>query len=57
MTDDSQHEELIDWLQEEGYGVEEIAKILVKVRQYDLEIMHDSIMDSIAQGGFDLTKE
>ena len=56
MSDNSQLKELIEWLQEQGYGAEEIDKILNQVRQYDVETMHDSIMDSIAEGKIDLTK-
>jgi hypothetical protein len=56
MSDSSQHQELIQWLKGEGYGEEEIEKILHQVRQYDDETIHDSIMDSIARGSIDLTK-
>jgi len=56
MSDDSQHEELIQWLKGEGHGEEDIAKIMDRVRQYDVETMHDSIMDSIAMGKIDLAK-
>lgn len=56
MSDSSQHQELIQWLKDEGYGTGDIDKILQKVRQYDDETMHDSVMDSIARGSIDLKK-
>ena len=55
MADDI-HEELVQWLKDEGYGQSEIEKILERVKQYDTETMQDSIMDSIARGNIDLTK-
>ena len=43
-----------DLLREMGHSDEEIAKILVKLQEYEKETQLDSIMDSIGHGGFDL---
>ncbi len=41
---------LIEWLKQRGQTEEEIERILAKVRQYDEQTMHDSVMDSIGSG-------
>jgi hypothetical protein len=51
-----QHEyiELTEYLRGLGQTDAEIEKILARVRKYEVETQHDSIMDSIGNGTFDL---
>ena len=51
---ESRHEELVAWLTERGHSPEEIAKILAKVAQYDVETVSGSIFDSIDSGDFNI---
>jgi hypothetical protein len=51
---DSSHQELISWLQEQGYTPEETGKILQKLDEYDQQTLHESIFDSIADGRLNL---
>jgi hypothetical protein len=37
-----------------GHSADEIEKILARVRAYEDQIQHDSIMDSIGDGSLDL---
>lgn len=46
--------ELTRFFEERGHSPEEVRKIMGKVRQYDRITTHDSIMDSIAAGGFSI---
>ena len=46
--------ELRELLQEQGHSVEEIERILVRVRRYERETQLDSIMDSIGSGQLSL---
>jgi hypothetical protein len=55
MTDPSEYEELTEFLRGEGHNDAEINAILTRVRQYETETQHDSIMDSIGNGTLDLT--
>jgi hypothetical protein len=54
MADTREYKELIEYLQHEGHSAADIEKILARVRQYEFETQHDSIMDSIGGGTFDL---
>jgi hypothetical protein len=54
MADHTEYEEIIEWLQDKGYGEATIEKILNRIRQYDQETEHDSVMDSIADGRMSL---
>jgi hypothetical protein len=54
MADPREYEELKDYLRGLGQTEAEIKKILVRVRQYELETQCDSIMDSIGNGTFDI---
>jgi hypothetical protein len=54
MSDDGWYNELVDFLESKGYTEDEVAKILDQVKQYDLQTQHDSVMDSLDGGGFDL---
>lgn len=56
MPDDQEYPELIEYLRGLGQTDVEIEKIMVRVRQYELETRHDSIMDSIGNGTFDIAK-
>ena len=55
MAGSNEYEELTDYLRAEGHSDVEIEKILVRVRQYELETQHDSIMDSIGNGTLNLS--
>jgi hypothetical protein len=54
MAENQEYEELIAYLRNEGHSEVEIDKIMVRVRQYEFETQHDSVMDSIGAGTFDL---
>jgi hypothetical protein len=54
MSDSHEYDELTQYLRAEGYSDTQIDSILVRVRQYEFETQHDSIMDSIGNGTFDL---
>ncbi len=54
MSDVYQYAELVALLKEEGYNEEQIDKILEKVRVYEHKMGIDSVMDSLANGTFDL---
>lgn len=54
-AEDSRHQELVEWLREQGHNQDEIEKILVKVAEYDAQTLHESVFDSISRGQFDLS--
>ena len=54
MADNQEYAELIEYLRAEGHSNVEIEKILVRVRQYEVQTQRDSIMDSIGNGTLDL---
>ena len=54
MSDAHEYDELTQYLRGEGYSDTQIDAILVRVRQYEFETQHDSVMDSIGNGTFDL---
>ena len=56
MPDDQEYPELIEYLRGLGQTEAEIEKIMARVRQYEFETRHDSIMDSIGNGTFDIAK-
>lgn len=54
MADPNEYVELTEYLRGLGQTDSEIEKILLRVKQYEIETQHDSIMDSIGNGTFDL---
>ncbi len=52
---DPRHQELVEWLREQGHNPNEIEKILAKVAEYDAQTLHESVFDSINRGHFDLS--
>lgn len=55
MTNPEQrHARLIAWLEDQGHSAEEIDKVLARVAEYDDEMLHDSVFDSIEAGKFDI---
>jgi hypothetical protein len=56
MADRDEYKELTDYLRSEGHLDIEVEAILARVRQYEVEMQHDSIMDSIGNGTLDLAK-
>ena len=54
MATNEAYPELIEYLRSQGLTDTQIDTILVRVRQYEVETQHDSIMDSIGNGTFDL---
>ena len=54
MANEHEYAELTEYLRGKGHTDAEIEAILVRVRQYEVETQHDSIMDSIGNGTFDL---
>lgn len=55
-ANDPRHQELVEWLREQGHNPDEIGKILAKVAEYDAQTLHESVFDSIGRGHFDLSK-
>ena len=53
---ETQHAQLIAWLQDQGHSTEEIQKIIAKVNEFDERTMHESVFDSIGAGSLDLAK-
>ncbi|MGF1580254.1 MAG: hypothetical protein ACFCD0_12900 [Gemmataceae bacterium] len=49
-----QYAELVALLKEEGHSAETIDAILEQVKEYEKKTGIDSVMDSIANGTFDL---
>jgi hypothetical protein len=56
MSRPHEFDELTEYLRGLGQTDAEIEKILARVRQYEVEMQHDSIMDSIGNGTLDLAK-
>ena len=54
MASDKLHEDMLRWLREKGHSDEEIEGILARVRQYENQVQHDSVMDSIATDSFNI---
>lgn len=54
MANNDEYSELIEYLRSIGQTQAEIEKILVRVRKYEDETRHDSIMDAIGNGTVDL---
>jgi hypothetical protein len=54
MANVDEYKELTEYLRSEGHTEAEIEKILARVRKYEFETLHDSVMDSIGGGTFDL---
>lgn len=54
MNSEPDYSELVEYLRKDGQSEADIAKIMARVRQYELETQHDSIMDAIGSGSFDL---
>ncbi len=54
MGNHNEYFELTEYLRGEGHSDAEIESILARVRQYEVEIKHDSIMDAIGNGTLDL---
>jgi hypothetical protein len=54
MADNREYEELKEYLRGEGQSEFQIEKIIDRVRKYEVETQHDSIMDSIGNGTLDL---
>jgi hypothetical protein len=55
MAENQEYEELIAYLRNEGHSEVEIDKIMARVRRYEFKTQHDSVIDSIGAGTFDLT--
>jgi len=52
---DSQQDQLVAWLKEQGHSHVEIEKIMAKVAEYDAQTLRESIFDSINSGHIDLS--
>ena len=53
-TLDPNHDELREWLRQEGHSDVAIRKILTKLEEYDAQTTHESVFDSINSGKFDI---
>ncbi len=54
MAKPHEYDELTEYLRGLGQTDAEVEKILARVRRYEVETQHDSIMDSIGNGTLDL---
>ena len=52
---DPRHQELVEWLRDQGHSPSKIEKILAKVEEYDAQTLHESVFDSIDRGDFDIS--
>lgn len=50
-----EQDQIVELLQARGHTPEEVEKILARLVKIDTETMHDSVMDSISRGSFDLS--
>jgi hypothetical protein len=46
--------EIKDWMRQHGYSEEEIAKILVKLDDFDSKVNRESLFDAIETGELDM---
>ena len=53
---ETQHAQLVAWLEDQGHTEEQIQKILAKVAEYDAKTVHESVFDSISSGTLGLDK-
>ncbi|MEM1070281.1 MAG: hypothetical protein AAGG48_07245 [Planctomycetota bacterium] len=53
---DEEFKEVKELLAEMGHTEEEVAKILVRLAEYEKEMQLDSIMDSIGNGRFNFSE-
>ena len=53
---DTQHAQLVAWLEDQGHTAEQIQRILAKVAEYDAKTVHESVFDSISSGTLGLDK-
>ncbi len=53
---ETQHAQLIAWLEDQGHSPAEIEKIMAKVAEYDAQTLHESIFDSISSGTIDIER-
>jgi hypothetical protein len=56
MSADDWYDDLIDFLDAKGHTKDEIGKIVDKIKEYDLQTQHDSVMDSLDAGSFNLSE-
>jgi len=54
VSDPAGRDELVQWLNDRGLSQAEVEKVLEHIRSYDRQTQVDSIMDSIAEGTFNL---
>jgi hypothetical protein len=54
MTEDKQHAEINEWLNERGHTPDEIVKILQKLAEFDRDIVRTAIFEDIDLGEFDI---
>lgn len=54
MAESDWETELAELLADKGHNSREIQKIIARVRQFEVEMQVDSVMDSIDAGRFDL---
>lgn len=55
MATNPEYQELTNYLRGLGQSDPEIELILARVRQYEIEMQQDSIMDAIGNGSLDLS--
>jgi len=56
FEDDQDHSEILSYLSERGFSDEEIEKIVAKLKEYDEQMRHKSVFDSLEDGNFNLEK-
>lgn len=53
---ETQHAQLVAWLEDQGHSADQIRRILAKVADYDAKTVHESVFDSINAGTLGLDK-
>lgn len=56
MATNDGHQQIVGWLREQGHTSDEIEKVMAKLEEYDRQMVHESIFDSIERGSFDLSE-
>ena len=46
--------EILDWLSQQGYSATQIAKIRIKLDEFDAKTNRESVFDAMETGEFDM---
>jgi hypothetical protein len=54
MESNDRYAPLVEWLREKAHSDKDIEQILARVRDYESQVQHDSLMDAIGDGSLDI---